>query len=113
MSGTYDIGDAVVLYAVFRDEAGDQADPTAVTLLVRDPSGNTAEESNAAAQAGDETAAETATGQTLSGVTGVYKATVTVDEAGWWHYKWVGSGNVAEMEASWIEVRRDRVGAAS
>jgi len=106
----HDIGDAVRLWAVFRDIDGVQADPTAVTLIVRDPSGNDATVSNSSAVAGDVTAAATATGQTLADETGVYKADVTVDEAGFWQYEWTGTGAVAEVIPGWIEVRRRRVG---
>jgi hypothetical protein len=94
---------------VFRDIDGDQAAPTAVTLIVRDPSDNDGTVGNSAATADDVTAAAAATGQTLVDETGVYKADVTVDEAGWWHYEWTGTGAVAEVEPGWFEVRRRRV----
>lgn len=106
----HDIGDAVRLWCVFRDESGDQAAPTSVTLIVRDPSGNDASVATTPATAGDVTNAATATGQTLTDETGVYKASVTVDEAGFWHYEWTGTGAVVEVEPGWLEVRRRRVG---
>ena len=104
-----DVGDVLTLWAAFRDQTGAQAAPTAVVLTVRKPDGTSSVVANSAASAPDETLAETATGQMLSGVTGVYKATLTIDQAGTWRYRWAGTGAVAEMEQGVFMVRRDRV----
>ena len=105
----HDIGDAVRLWAVFRDESGSQAAPTTVTLIVHHPDGEDESVGTFEAVAGDVTNAATATGQTLVDETGVYKASVTPDEAGFWYFEWTGSGAVVEVIPGWFEVRRRRV----
>ena len=108
----HDIGDVVSLWSVFRNELGVQTAPTAVTLTVRRPTGAVALVTNRAAEAGEETLAEAATGQTLSGVTGVYRGDVDIDVAGLWWYRWQGTGTVVEAEEGSFGVRRRRVPAA-
>jgi hypothetical protein len=110
MMAQHDIGDAVRLWSVFRDESGDQAAPTTVTLIVHHPDGEDESVATTPAVAGDVSNAATATGQTLADETGLYKASVTPDEAGFWHYEWTGVGAIAETEQGWFEVRRRRVG---
>lgn len=113
-STTNDIGDAVRLWAVFRTEAGAQAAPTSVTLIVRDPSGTDTTVSNSAGESGDGAIASAAIvaagGAALVDETGLYKATVTPDVAGWYWYEWTGAGAVVETQPGWFEVRRRRVG---
>ena len=106
----HDIGDAVRLWCVFRDEVGVQAAPTTVTLTVRHPDGTVEDVETLEAIEADLTAAQAATGQTLEDEVGVYKAVVTPDIDGWWLYKWSGAGAVVEQEPGWFAVRRDRVG---
>lgn len=106
----HDIGDAVRLWAAFFDEAGAQAAPDTVTLIVRDPSDNDATVANVPAVTGDLTIASTAVGATLATTTGVYKASVTADEAGVWCYEWTGVGTVDETQTGFFEVRRRKVG---
>lgn len=107
---THDIGDAVRLWVAFRDEANAQTAPDTVELYVRAPDGEVTLVANAAADGADETLAEAALGETLSGVTGVYKAVVVPDEAGTWRYRWEATGSVTERQAGWFDVRLDRVG---
>ena len=106
----HDIGDAVRLWGVFRDQNGTQADPTTVTLIVHHPDGEDETVVTSSASVGEVGLAATATGQTLEDETGVYKATVTPDEAGFWQYEWTGAGAVVEVIPGWLEVRRRRVG---
>lgn len=106
----HDVGDVVTLWAVFRDEAGVQADPSTVTLTVREPQGDVVDVPAVAAEAEDEEAAEAATGQTLTDVTGVYRAELEITQGGRYRYKWEGTGTVDEVEASSFYVRRDLVG---
>jgi len=107
----HDVNDAVRLWTVFRDLAGDQAAPTTVTLTVRHPDGEVEVIANSSATAGDLTIAGAAMpDQTLEDETGVYKADVVPDEAGFWFYKWAGTGAVVEQEQGWFEVRRDETG---
>ena len=105
----HDIGDVVSVWAVFRDEAGTQAAPTAVVLTVRKPNGVVGTNSNTGATGGEETLAEAATGETLSGVTGVYRGDIDVDVAGKWWYRWQGTGAIVEAEEGFFMVRRRRV----
>lgn len=60
-------------------------DPTTVTLLVTDPSGNTE-------------GTYTYAGSTITKTaTGVYHKDLTVDEAGLWTVKWTGTGTAADI----------------
>ena len=103
---THDIGDVVRLWSAFFDEAGAQAAPGAVTLIVRTPAGADSTVANSGASAGDLTIASTAVGTTLATTTGVYKATVSATEAGVWWFEWTGVGTVDEVQSGWFEVRR-------
>jgi hypothetical protein len=104
----HDIGDAVRLWVVWRNEAGVQTAAT-TTLHVRKPDGTVTLVANSSAAVEDETLAEAATGQTLSGVTGVYKAQVTADQAGRHDYRWTATGAVTEVSEGWFDVRVRRV----
>ena len=77
-----DIGDRVTLTATFTDSAGDAVAPTAVTLKVLDPSGNTT----------------TTTSGFTNDSTGVYSYDVDIDEAGVWHYNFAGTGNAVAAD---------------
>lgn len=67
-------------------------DPSTVTLTVQDPSGN-------------ETAYTYAAGQVTKDGTGNYHYDLTTDEAGTWHYRWVGTGTCAAASEGIIKVR--------
>lgn len=56
-----------------------KTDPTAVSLEVKDPSGNTDTYTYALAQI-------------TKNSTGVYSKTISFDEAGVWRYEWQGTG---------------------
>lgn len=88
----YDIGDTPTLTAEF-SVSNIATDPTAVTLVVTDPSGNTDTYTYAASQI------------TRDG-TGSYSKDVTVDEAGEWVAVWTGSGTVAATGTTRFAVRR-------
>lgn len=109
----HDIGDLVTLWAVFRNEAGTQTAPTTVTLTIRKPDGTVEEATVVAVEAGEETQAEAATGETLSGVTGVYKAEIGVTQSGTWRGRWDGDGAVQEVGEVRFYVRPDMVGEVS
>jgi uncharacterized protein YfaS (alpha-2-macroglobulin family) len=91
---THDIGDAVRVTCTFRNEAGALANPTAVTLQVRAPSGTVTTVSNSS------------TG------TGVYSGVVSPDAEGVWRYRFTGTGAVAQAQEGMFTVRRRRVPAA-
>lgn len=85
----YDIGDRVHLTAVFTI-SGVDSDPTAIALMVKDPSGNIATYTFALVQI------------TKSAV-GRYYKDISIDESGDWFYRWEGTGAVeAADEASLI-----------
>lgn len=106
---THDVGDLVTLWSVFTDALGAQADPTAVTLTVRDPSGVESSVTPSPAVEGDLPVASAATGQTLTDVTGVYKGEVAIDSSGLWRYRWEGTGAITEAGEGSFHVRRQRV----
>lgn len=120
---SYDVGDDVTVYAVFRDVAGEQAAPTAVTLHVRDPlTGESSVVENEAALEADLTAASSALGETLEDATGLYKATITPTSSGVWRYAWIATGGEADYDTTavaadrqerWFDVRRQQVPAVS
>ena len=76
------IGSSVVVQATFRDLDGVLTNPSDVELIIRDPSGN-----------------QTA-GSPTNFSTGVYRDDVTLDEAGWWSFRFEGTigGNMAVCE---------------
>lgn len=88
---SYISGDAITLTATFANSAGTATDPTAVTLQVKDPSGNVDLYTYSLAEI------------TKSG-TGVYTKTISLDEAGWWFYEWQGTGTVAKVHNGKIYV---------
>lgn len=80
MSTTYHVGDSVKLTGTFTLD-GVATDPTAVSLQIRDPSGNI----SLLTYAADE----------LTQVsTGVYSYNLTLDESGDWFVKFIGTGTV-------------------
>lgn len=83
----YDVGDLVRVTAAFTNTAGTATDPTAVTLKVIDPSGNEASYAYGESPSVVEKSA-----------TGGYYADLSIDEAGDWHYQWLGTGTVQAVE---------------
>lgn len=76
----YQIGDSVKITGTFKIDDVVQ-DPTAVFLQIRDPSGNI----DTLSFADDEITKVS---------TGVYSYNLTLDEAGDWFVKFIGTGNV-------------------
>ena len=91
MATTYDIGDAVKLAAAFTSSSV-AADPTTVTLKVKDPSGN-------------ESTYTYALGQVIRESVGNYYKIVSLDEAGTWYYRFVGTGAVETAAEGFLYVR--------
>ena len=87
----YDIGDKVRLTATFKNLNNIEADPTAVTLKVRDPSGT-------------ETSYAYPVAVTRSGL-GVYYHDLTFDKSGNWFYRWVGTGDVHTAAEARLRVK--------
>lgn len=72
------VGDYATFTATFTSN-GSNADPTAVAVEVRDPSGNIATPSPSTSQ------------------TGIYTTSVDFDEAGLWTVKFTGTGAVKKV----------------
>lgn len=80
------VGDATRLGNTFT-VSGVNTDPTTVTLVVTDPSGNV------------EGTYTYAGGTVNRSAAGVYYRDVTVDEDGVWGFKWTGTGTAADISA--------------
>lgn len=88
----WDVGDTPNLTCDFTN-AGALTDPTTITLIVVDPSGNQATYTYALAEI-------------TKDATGQYSKTVTVDESGTWQYRWVGTGTVPAADEGEFYVTR-------
>lgn len=82
-----DIGDLVALATVLRDSSGVPNNTATMVLLITKPDGTTATPS-----------------VTNTGAGGIYTATVTVDQAGTWLYRWTASGTVTSVESDQFTV---------
>jgi uncharacterized protein YfaS (alpha-2-macroglobulin family) len=87
----YDIGDALTVYVDFKDADDAAADPTAVTLTVKKPSGANSSPS------------------VTHPSTGRYEGVVEIDMAGTWFYRWAGTGALQAAEEGEFYVRPRRV----
>lgn len=94
MADRFVVGDTVTLTNTFA-VAGTNTDPTAVSLVVTDPSGNADTYTYAGA-----TITKTATG--------IYTKNITADEAGRWSYKWTGTGTAADVADGTFEVHANQ-----
>lgn len=83
---TYDKGDRIRLSASFTSNSV-AADPTAVVLKVKDPSGNIATYTYALAEV-------------TKSATGNYYKDISIDESGEWYYRWEGTGAVEAADES-------------
>jgi len=92
----YDVGDEVRLTCTF-SVSGVNTDPSAVTLLVSDPSANVTTYTYAA--------------DITKSATGIYYYDVGVDEAGGWEYRWAGTGTATGAEEARFNVKAQRVSA--
>ena len=82
---TLHVGDTVRLECTFTDEHGDLANPTTVTLIHTDPSSNSTTLTHALSEVTRQS-------------TGVYYYDLTLDEAGDWQIRYVGTGTVAQAD---------------
>lgn len=78
---SYQVGDQVRVSVAFTNTAGTAADPTTITLLVKQRQRAVATYTFAA-------------GQVTKTATGAYYRDVDVTEEGIWDYRWVGTGAV-------------------
>lgn len=91
MANRYWQGQAVRTSCTFSVN-GINTDPTAVTLKVRDPSGNVATYTYALSQV-------------TRSAAGVYYKDLSTDEQGTWHYQWLGTGACEAADEGEFEVR--------
>jgi hypothetical protein len=96
---TYDVGDKISLTALFKNSSATLTDPTVTKLRYEDPSGNetTLTYGTDPASSIDKTA------------TGTFVAYLTLDEAGTWYYRWIGTGAVVAQEEGTFDVRAGQV----
>lgn len=87
----YDIGTSVELDAAFTNLAGVPANPTAVVCTVKKPDGTST------------------TPTATSTVVGTWTASVTVDQAGIWRYRFAGTGAVVVAEEGRFLVETQQV----
>ena len=92
MANIYDKGDLVRLTATFTVSSVN-TDPTAIALKVQDPSGN-------------EATYTYALGKVTKDGTGLYHYDLSIDETGYWYYRWEGTGAVVSAGEAHLLVRR-------
>lgn len=91
---SFDVGDTVRFAAAFTTTDGVDDDPSTITLKVKAPSGV-------------ETSYVYLTdGSLVRDSEGHYHRDVGVAAAGTWHYRWIGTGDVATADEGRIVVRR-------
>ena len=95
---TYDIGDLVRVSAVFKNASGEAADPTTVRVQYK----NSAAGVLVSMLYGTDS-------EVIKCATGEYYLDIEVDQAGMWHYKWVGGGVVTAVEEGFFRVRETNV----
>jgi len=76
---------------------GTATDPTTITLKIEDPSGNV-------------TAYTYALAEIVKDSTGNYHKDISLDESGYWHYLWIGTGAVEAVDEDYLVVRTRQVG---
>lgn len=77
---TYDVGDSIRCTIEFRTIAGVLTDPTKVYFKYQDPSGN-----EITLEYGVDVAV-------VRDAMGLYHSDISIDEEGWWYYRWEGTG---------------------
>jgi hypothetical protein len=88
----YDIGDAVKLSTVLKDDTGSLTNTAGMSVTVTKPDGTSVSPA-----------------VTNTNAAGVYTAPVTVDQAGTWTYVWTASGTVVAVEPGQFTVRAQTV----
>lgn len=98
MSNTYDVGDEVRCTGTWTNAAGVAVDPTTVTFIYEDPSGNTT------------TLIYSAGPEVVKSSVGVYYVDVDADESGRWQTRWQSTGTGKAAGEDEFSVRRRNVG---
>jgi len=95
MTNTYDCGDVIRLTAAFTDIANTPADPTVVTLRVKQPDATVAVHSYP--------------GDITKDGTGAYHFNLAITESGDWYYRFEGTGAVQAASETLFHVHRSNV----
>ena len=91
-ANVYDVGDLVRVSAVFKNAAGAEADPTAVSFKFRKPDGVV-------------TTWGVAVNQIVKDSDGNFHADLNITVKGVWIYKFIGTGAVQAVEEASLVVR--------
>lgn len=91
------IGTGITSEQEFRDTDGDLADPSTVTLVVREPGGTRT------------TYVFGTDVEVVKDATGVYHFSHVPDAVGRWGYRWVGTGAVAYAEEQFVKILASQV----
>lgn len=91
----FDVETSVFLRATFYDVDDNLADPSALTLDVKDPNG---------------VVTSFAIGDVTKAAVGIYQQLVALNVAGFWYWKWTGTmgDGTVPVETGSIQVRRDQ-----
>lgn len=96
MASTYDIGDTVRLRATYTDTGGDPANPTTVTFVYEDPSGNAV-------------TVISGSSSVVNPTVGTFTTDLVPDESGLWEYRSSSTGTIVASEEGYFIVRARRV----
>lgn len=91
------IGTGVTTTQEFRDESGDLADPTTVTMTVREPDGTTT------------TYVYLTDPEVERDAEGVFSFSIVPDAAGLWGFRWLGTGTVPLASEEFVTITPSRV----
>ena len=95
-ANVYDVGDSVLLRAVFKNSSKQLASPSDVTCIVKEPDGTT-------------TTHLFEEGDILTPRTGHFTFQLSVDAPGVWWYRWVGGGTLEAAAEGRFGVRQSQV----
>lgn len=96
MASTYDIGDTVRLRATYTDTGGTATNPTTVTFVWEDPSGNFSTRISGSSNV-------------MNPSVGTFHTDFITDEAGLWEYRVSSTGTIIASEEDYFIVRARRV----
>lgn len=96
---SYDVGDLVRMSSVFYDDDGNLADPSTITLKVKDIAGTVS------------TYVFGVAAEVVRDKLGHYHADIEIDGAGdgFWFFRWEGIGAIIAAEERKIQIRKKNV----
>jgi hypothetical protein len=95
MPESFEVGQKKTITVTFCNAAGAAADPTGVTLEIRDPSTGTRTTYTHGVDAA-----------LVKDTTGVYHFDLTLSAAGDWMFRWAGAGAIVAVDEGVISVRK-------